>query len=174
MIANYENKTDNGYPVCSESLDSELPRMVANHPGGEKIFNCFSCGTCVASCTVSDCDTSFDPRKIIRMILLGMKEQLFKSNFMWLCTGCHICTDRCPQGVKISEIMTIIKNMAVAEGIIHPAYQAQADELAKFGRLYETAPFNKKRGRASLPPVEDNPEPVRRIFNACKTFPIDE
>lgn len=150
--------------VKSEYLDPGFAREVAKHRGGEAIAKCYSCGTCSASCPVRAVDSSFDPRKIIRMILLGMKKEVFESDFMWLCAGCQACTDRCPQGVTVSDVMVIVRNMAVKEGIIHRSYRLQIGEIRKYGKLYEASPYNKKRGKISLPPLKDDSDPVVKIM----------
>jgi len=150
--------------IGPEDLDREFCGQVASRPGGEALRRCYACGTCSASCPVAAVDPSFDPRKIMRMILLGMKRDVFESDFMWLCAGCHACTDRCPQGVLVSGIMVIVRNMAAEQGVIHRSYELQIAELRKYGKLYESEPYNKKRAKASLPPLRDDAEPVIRVM----------
>jgi heterodisulfide reductase subunit C len=150
--------------VGQEDMDREFSGQVASRPGGEALRKCYTCGTCTASCPVAAVDLSFDPRKVIRMILLGMKKEVFESDFMWLCAGCHACTDRCPQGVRVSEIMVIVRNMAAEQGVIHRSYELQIAELRKYGKLYETEPYNKKRAKISLPPLKDEAEPVIKVM----------
>jgi heterodisulfide reductase subunit C len=127
---------------------------VAGEPGGEKIVQCFACGICTASCPIRSIDSKYNPRKIIRMILLGMKEQVLSSDFIWLCSTCYACAERCPQGVCFTEVMNAIKNLAVKEGHVHPAFTAQVDILKKQGRLYEIDEFdNNKRAKIGLPKI---------------------
>ena len=153
--------------VRQEDLDPSFAREVARHRGGEAIAKCFICGTCTASCPVRAVDETFDPRRLIRMILVGMKREIFESDAMWLCAGCQTCTDRCPQGVAVGDIMVIVRNLAVREGIIHPSYRLQMAELRKYGKLYESAPYNKKRDKMALPPLKDDPAPARSILAAA-------
>jgi len=99
------------------------------------------------------------------MVILGLKERVLKSDFVWLCSTCYACQERCPQGVKIFEIMTLLKNMAVKEGYIHPSFKKQAELVRDLGRLYEIDDFdNKKRERLGLPPVKKVIEEVGEIF----------
>jgi len=136
-------------------LDQKFKEEVAREPGSKNIMRCFACGTCSASCPVREIDDRYNPRKIIRMVILGMKERVLKSDFVWLCSGCYTCHERCPQDVRIPEVMTVLKNLAVKAGHIHPSFQKQKELLAQFGRLYEVDEFNnKKRERLGLPPVK--------------------
>ncbi len=86
--------------VQIEDLDFGFRGEVAAEPGGEMIRYCFQCGTCTASCPVRAVEDRFNPRRIIRMAILGMKKEVLNSSFIWLCSSCYACQQRCPQGVK--------------------------------------------------------------------------
>jgi heterodisulfide reductase subunit C len=151
--------------IKAKELDPNFKHEVAKMPGGEHIKRCFTCGTCTASCPVREIDERYNPRKIIRMVLLGMKDKVLKSDFIWLCSTCYTCYDRCPQGVNITEIMTALRNIAAEEGYLHPAFREQARLVGTFGRLYEVEDFdNKKRERMGLPPVKKIFEEVKELF----------
>jgi heterodisulfide reductase subunit C len=138
-----------------EDLKPKFKYEIAQEPGGENIKLCFACGICTASCPIREVDSRYNPRKIIRMILLGMKERILNSEFIWLCSNCYACTERCPQGVRFTDVMNAIKNLAVKEGYLPPAYVHQINTLKQFGRLYEIDEFdNNKRIAFGLPKVE--------------------
>lgn len=146
-------------------LDSNFRDEIVKAAGGERIMRCFSCGDCTASCPVRGIDEKFNPRRIIRMALLGMKKRLFESDFIWLCTTCNSCQERCPQGVKVYEVMNVLKNLAVKEGYIHPTFGKQAELVGTSGRLYEIDDFdNRKRQKLGLPPVGKVFEDVKQLF----------
>ena len=146
-------------------LDLEFKYEISRHPGGKNIMRCYACGTCTAGCPIREIDERYNPRKIIRMALLGMREDVLKSDFVWLCSTCYTCHERCPQDVKITDVMTVLKNMAVKEGYIHPAFKAQAELIGTFGRLYEVADFdNKKRDKIGLPSVKKTFDDVKEIY----------
>jgi heterodisulfide reductase subunit C len=114
---------------------------------------------------VRSVDERFNPRRIIRMAILGAKKKVLESDFVWLCSTCYSCQERCPQGVKIPEIMNLLKNIAVQEGYVHPSFKKQAELVRDMGRLYEIEDFdNKKRERIGLPGVTKVIEEVRKIF----------
>ena len=151
--------------IRASELDSSFREKIVKVAGGEKIMRCFACGDCTASCPVRAIDEKFNPRKIIRMALLGMKERLFRSDFIWLCTTCHSCQERCPQGVKVYEVMNVLKNLATKEGYVHPTFGKQAELIGTMGRLYEVEDFdNKKREKLGLPPVKKTFGDVKKLF----------
>lgn len=151
--------------IDSKTLDSNFKFLIASEPGGENIKKCFSCGTCTAGCPVREVTDRYNPRKIIRMALLGMKKEVLSSQFIWLCSSCYTCFERCPQDVRIPELMNAIKNIAVREGHIPPAMKIQLDLLSSFGRLLEITDFeNEKRKESNLPPVQGKTEDIKKIL----------
>lgn len=102
--------------IAIERLDPNFKHEVASKPGGQHLRRCFACGTCTAGCPVFQVETDYNPRKIIRMILLGMRKELLSSKVLWLCQRCSICSANCPQDVDFSNIVMALRDMAVAEG----------------------------------------------------------
>ncbi|MFH1122548.1 MAG: 4Fe-4S dicluster domain-containing protein [Pseudomonadota bacterium] len=151
--------------IDSRELDPNFRREIASEPGGENITKCFACGTCTAGCPVREVTDRYNPRKIIRMALLGMKKDVLSSQFIWLCSSCYTCQERCPQSVKIPELMNALKNIAVREGYLPSAMKAQLDLLASFGRLLEITDFeNEKRKDLDLPLLQEKTEEVKIIL----------
>ncbi len=151
-------------PTKVSELDPNFKYEVAEYPGAENIRLCFACGTCSAGCPVREIDQKFNPRRIIRMILLGMRERVLQSDFIWLCSTCYTCYERCPQGVRFTDIMKALENMAVKAGYIHPLYKEQIKLLAKIGAIYPVD--NRRRERNGLPPV-----PAENIY-ASEVFEL--
>ena len=151
--------------IDSKTLDPNFKLLIATVPGGENIKKCFSCGTCTAGCPVREVTDRYNPRKIIRMALLGMKKEVLSSQFIWLCSSCYTCYERCPQDVRIPELMNAIKNVAVREGHLPPPMKTQLDLLSSFGRLLEITDFeNEKRKESNLPPVQGKTEDIKKIL----------
>jgi heterodisulfide reductase subunit C2 len=138
--------------VDEQDLDTAFPKQVAAEPGGEAIRRCYACGTCTAGCPVRRFHAVFNPRRIIRMVLLGMRDQVLKEPFVWVCATCYTCQERCPQGVRIADVMRALKNIAVRLGNMPEIVPMQIKLLTEKGTLYPLDEFdNKKRGKAGLP-----------------------
>ncbi len=56
------------------------------------------------------------PRRLIRCVQLGLRERVLSAETLWLCTGCHLCTARCPFGVRVSEVIETLRALAYREG----------------------------------------------------------
>jgi heterodisulfide reductase subunit C len=99
------------------------------------------------------------------MALLGMREEVLSSEFVWLCSACYTCYERCPQDVHIPELMNAIRNIAVREGHIPDAFRLQAELLCEHGRLYEITDYeNERRLEHNLPAIQEQAQDVHRIL----------
>ncbi len=155
--------------VTIKDIDPNFKYEITKESGGENFLLCFQCGTCTASCPVQSVDESYNARRIIRMALLGLREEVLQSEFIWLCSTCYTCYERCPKDVKVTEVMNAIKNIAVREGYIHPSYRAQVELLKKHGRLIEISDFeNKMRSKLGLPSIKESAEETKKIFEKMK------
>lgn len=110
---------------------------------GEKVSHCYQCGKCSAGCPISF-QMDYLPNQIIRMVQLGMEDQVLSSKTMWLCASCLTCTVRCPREIDIAEIMDYLRRRAYKKGVI-PLEETEIPLFNKiflrniemFGRLYE-------------------------------------
>ena len=112
-----------------KSLDPKFKDQVASRPGGEKVTNCYLCGSCTAGCPVSSMRKEYNPRQFMRMILLGMKEDVLSSPEIWQCTQCHICVAHCPQDVRFADIVRVVRQMAVEEGYVNQELVQKVNQL---------------------------------------------
>ena len=118
--------------VALSELDTKFKYDVASEPGGENVKICFACGLCTASCPVADIDEKFNPRRIIRMVLLGMRKEVLSSETIWFCIQCYNCQGHCPQNVDFADIMKALRTMAVREGYVAPAFVEKVKEIDVF------------------------------------------
>ena len=151
--------------IHSTKLDPHFKDLITQETGGENLKKCFSCGTCTSGCPVREITDRYNPRKIIRMALLGMKKEVLSSQFIWLCSSCYTCYERCPQDVRIPELMDAIKNIAVREGYLPPVMKVQIDLLSNHGRLLEITEFEEeKRKESGLPPIQRRTKDVKKFL----------
>ena len=65
---------------------------------------CLTCGTCASGCPATGM-MDMDPRKLIRMAVLGMDDELAKHPWVWVCTMCKRCQDACPMNINIPQLV---------------------------------------------------------------------
>jgi len=109
--------------------DNNFKNIIATHPGGERVMDCFLCGTCTAGCPISEIDGAFNPRKIMRQILYGMKDETLSDGEIWKCYQCHTCVAHCPQDVRFADIVRALREVAVSEGLYDSDFTDKVKEI---------------------------------------------
>lgn len=94
----------------SEGFVDEIVAM----PGSEALRDCIQCGTCSGTCPVA-IYMDYTPRRLIAMAREGLKKDVLSSFTVWLCSSCYACTVRCPQNIKITDIMYAFKRKAIED-----------------------------------------------------------
>jgi coenzyme F420-reducing hydrogenase delta subunit/heterodisulfide reductase subunit C len=98
-------------------------------PGGEHLELCYSCGTCVSKCMIQQkVEPAYNPRRLLRMVMMDMRERAFTSPTTWLCSACDLCYPACPQEIHISGVIGAVKQLAVEAGYECPLETVTVDE----------------------------------------------
>ena len=121
--------------IIVEDLNPGFRDEVASLPGGENIKRCFACGTCSAGCPVTNIADEYSPRRIIRQVLLGMREEVLSSPALWLCVMCYRCYARCPQQVNFTDVMQALRHLAIRDGYAPKDMLSQCDEIDGFAQV---------------------------------------
>ncbi len=121
--------------VVVSELDLNFPNEIASQPGGENIKRCFACGTCAAGCPITEVDEEYNCRRIIRQILLGMRKEVLSSPTIWLCLLCYRCYARCPQKVNFTDVMRVLRYLAIKGNHVPLQIPAQIEDLDRFAQM---------------------------------------
>ncbi len=82
---------------------------------------CVSCQNCSTVCpVVGNYENPQEalgllPHQIMRSVGLGLKDLAFGSKMLWDCVTCYQCQEHCPQGVKVTDVLYELKNLALKE-----------------------------------------------------------
>ena len=120
--------------LALSDLDLSFAEEVAAQPGGEHIRRCFACGTCAAGCPVTEVDPDYNPRKIIRQILFGMRKEVLSSPRIWYCLVCYRCYARCPQKVNFTDVMRALRYLAIKGRYASSDTLARLEEIDRFAQ----------------------------------------
>ncbi len=134
---------------------SAFSEVVTSRLGGETMTLCYQCGTCASSCPVAKMTDRFNPREVIKLSLLGEREEVLNGDSIWLCCSCYNCQERCPQKVEIADVFYALRNMAFEEGRIPDVYSEFAMAILSDGRIAKVSKFvENKRPDLGLPPLQ--------------------
>jgi quinone-modifying oxidoreductase subunit QmoC len=93
-----------------------LKEVEANVEDGQWVRMCMQCGVCAGSCPLGP-HWEHSPQKIFMMIRAGKREEVLKSDSMWMCTSCYNCIVRCPRKLPITHIMHGLANYSYRLGL---------------------------------------------------------
>ncbi|MEM3458062.1 MAG: FAD-dependent oxidoreductase [Candidatus Bathyarchaeia archaeon] len=90
----------------------------------ERLKYCFECGICMASCSMAELlGNDYNPRGLLEKIYLD-PESVLASDELWLCAWCYNCHKRCPQALRIPEILLFFRAIAAKHGYTQPFEEA--------------------------------------------------
>ncbi len=111
---------------------------------GVDVRRCYQCGKCSAGCSVHICKgMDVSPNRVMRMVQLGMQEEVLNTRTIWACVLCSTCTARCPRDIDVPRVMDALRIMAKKRGITQKFKNANVfhevfmSNIATFGRSYE-------------------------------------
>ena len=114
---------------------------------GQNILACYQCRRCAAGCPVGE-ETGVTPDRLIRMVLLGDREEALSNLLVWKCVACYTCGTRCPNNIQTARIIDALKQMS-KELHIEPLTPRIADFHAAFMKATENkGRFNEIEGMA--------------------------
>jgi heterodisulfide reductase subunit C len=114
----------------------------AEKRSGENLSLCYQCLKCTAGCPTAPY-MDIRPNSLIRMIQMGMKQEVLGSSAIWFCVYCQTCGTRCPNEIHIGVLMDALREMAMEEGItakeknIHLFHEAFIQSVRRGGRAHE-------------------------------------
>lgn len=105
------------------------------------IEKCIQCGTCSASCPLSQY-MDYTPRQIVTLVREGLINEALKTKTIWLCSTCYLCAVRCPAKINIGEFMTVLKRFTLKNGytnnLLYPKLmRTYVEYVNKYGRISE-------------------------------------
>ena len=133
----------------------------------ERLSLCMQCGTCVGGCP-SGRMTAWRIRKIFEETRLGLREKVFLDETLWNFTTCYTCQERCPRGIHTTDLVRVIRNLAVRHGYMKSSHQRICRILLKYGHAVpvndEIRAMRKELGLAEVPPtVHSHPEGLEEV-----------
>jgi len=131
---------------------------------GVAIDRCYQCLTCTLGCDAAYA-MDYPPNQIVRLCQMGMKDKVFSSSSIWVCTACEACVTRCPNEIDIPHLMDTLHQMALADGspvkvpsvpVFHKVFLAP---IKLFGRQFEVMMmglFMLRAGKFSISDIKTN------------------
>jgi len=121
--------------------DPRFLTAVQKH-SGEKVVACYQCRKCTNGCPLAFA-MDVMPNQVMRAVQLGLKDEVLRSETIWVCASCQTCTTRCPNDIDIAHLMDSLRQIsrqdkvAVSEPRIVKFHDAFLDSVRRHGRVFE-------------------------------------
>jgi len=120
---------------------------------------CYNCGSCVSVCPAARADPPLLMRRLARLVLLGLEDELLDDDTPWSCISCSRCEEVCPMGVRPFELGLAIRRWQCRndETRIPPSLP----EVFREGYTQPVAKaveLRKSVGLAEMPTIDKYPE----------------
>jgi len=131
--------------ITPSHIKGEFAKKVAEI-SGQDINLCYQCGKCSAGCPMSFA-MDLLPNQIMRLVQLGLQEEIGNSKTIWLCASCLTCTARCPKGVDISRVMEALRLLTLRKNtnMVEPS-ELSSEEMADLPQIALVSAFRKLTG----------------------------
>ena len=112
--------------------------------GPFSVSACFQCRKCTNGCPATFA-MDYYPDEIIRFVMMEQAAKVLSSKTIWVCASCETCTTRCPNDVKIAELMDCLKEMSIQKGIkagdgtVRTFHETFLNNIKGRGRTFEGA-----------------------------------
>jgi heterodisulfide reductase subunit C len=101
----------------------------------------------------------------MQLAMLGLVDEVLTHDFLWLCATCDSCKAVCPRGVKVSDVMALLRNAAAKAGCVPHGARTQMKQVKDKGRIYDIDEFdNKKRCKQGLPALPVSCDVVKKLL----------
>jgi heterodisulfide reductase subunit C len=121
--------------------DAAFLATVQSH-GGEKVSRCYQCRKCTNGCPLAFA-MDVMPNQVMRMVELGLRDELLACKTIWVCASCQTCTTRCPNDIDVAHVMDTLRQLSQEAGVppaepnVVKFHQAVLDSIRRHGRLFE-------------------------------------
>lgn len=109
---------------------------------GTNLSSCFSCMCCSSGCQFQHI-MDVKPHQLVRMALMGLKEETLAAKASWLCVGCNTCSINCPNAIDIPAVMDAIRQISINENRKIPEpdilnfHEAVVSSVERYGRTHK-------------------------------------
>ncbi len=95
------------WEISDKAMESSFVQEVEKR-SEQNVSSCYQCGKCSAGCPICQ-DMDFSPNQILRLIQMGLKDEILASSSIWMCASCQTCTTRCPLKIDLAKIMDALR-----------------------------------------------------------------
>jgi len=109
------NYAEKAIDISSRIIHSTFVNKVIEL-SGQNLLSCYQCGMCSGGCPMSFA-MDLQPNQIMRLVQLGLEQEIAKSKTIWLCASCFNCAVCCPRGIDLCKVMEALRLLTLRKNI---------------------------------------------------------
>ncbi len=119
MSAQFDLSKLNEITLSLTPVDKQFAGALVNSAQASTFSVCFGCQNCTNVCpVVGNYENPREvlgllPHEIMHCLALKQKELAMSPNMLWDCVTCYLCQERCPQGVRVTDVLYELKNLTL-------------------------------------------------------------
>ncbi len=165
----------NKYGMARGKLESSLMEEVVR-AGGAGIKKCIQCGSCMSVCPVAITGFDHPNKKLFKLVLLGLKEDVMEDPSPWVCVACGRCIEVCSQDVNPMFIYFAFRRIQVREFSIPAVAEEALRLLYETGHAIPVSGVEKVRKELGLPETPkstlSDPDALREVQEILRSTDI--
>lgn len=132
---------------------------------GGWITDCIQCGACMSICPVALSGFEFPNKRLFKLIMLGLEEEVLEHTSPWICVSCMRCERICPRNVSPHSIYFALRRYQSRRFRGPEIFRDGVWNIHQFG--FKIEPDNGKREEHKLKLIiieKDHLEEVRKLM----------
>ena len=153
--------------IITEDINNSFTNKIISEESCKKLFLCINCNGCSTGCPMTNIAYNFNIKKYIRMASLGFERNILDDKYLWYCTTCYKCQERCPEEIHNVDILLKLRTMAVsnvASNVIKTGHAVPLNDSNKNKR--------KQLGLSEIPPTvhkfKNELYNIQKLIKLCK------
>ena len=152
-----------GLPALQDGAFAGAMRVAA----GTDLSRCYQCQTCTLGCPVAH-HMDVPPHMLVRMVQLGLRDQVLSCATLQICVSCETCSTRCPNDIHVDKMIDALRVEALRTRVppavreVRAFHRAFLAGIRSRGRVWEVGMIVRLK-LATLNLFED-------VFSGMKMF----
>lgn len=140
---------------------------------GGDIKKCIQCGACMSICPVAISGFEFPNKRLFKLIILEMGQEVLEHKSPWICVSCHRCIDVCPRDVNPHSIYFALRRLQSRHFRNPKVFEDFVRRIHSHGFSVEV-PDNERRKSLGLPEISIDPESLEEIRDIMRNSKLLE
>lgn len=164
FLSRVKEKADKAASISVDEVSDQI---------GDVFNTCAQCGSCTSVCPESKV-TIYNPRRLLRGIGMHLDTEDGVEKSIWHCTTCNYCGQTCPRGIRVIDLVRMVRGLSIKKGGTPRTLQEPLENLALEGNPWKEGQKDRTFYQEQLGIQQYTPEFEYALFDCCSTSRDDD